>query len=67
MSQEIEYLEISIMGYSFRYGIHESYSCRSPIMYDLVCTINGIAAKLLYNVLMLLILPVYCKVLRMDF
>ena len=38
MSQEIKYLEILILVYSFRYGIHESYSCRSPIMYDLVCT-----------------------------
>ena len=65
MSQEIEYLEI--LGSSFRYGIHESYSCRSPIMYDLICTINGIAEKFFYNVLMLLILPVYCKVLRVDF
>ena len=38
MSQEIKYLEILILGYSFTYGMHESYSCRSPIMYDLVCT-----------------------------
>ena len=38
MSQDIKYLEIFIWGYSFRYGIHESYSCRSPIMYDLLCT-----------------------------
>ena len=26
MSQEIKYLEILILGYSFRYGIHVSYS-----------------------------------------
>ena len=38
MSQEIKYLEILILGYSFTYGMHESYSCRSPIMYDLLCT-----------------------------
>ena len=59
MSQEIKYLKILILVCSFRYGIHESYSCRNPIMYNLICTINGIAGKLFYNVLMLLIVPVY--------
>ena len=67
MSQKIIYLEILMLGYSFRYGIHESYSCRSAIMYDIICTINGIAGKLFYNVLMLIILTVYCKVPIVDF
>ena len=37
MSQDIKYLEIFILVYSFRYGIHDSYSCRRPIIYDQLC------------------------------
>ena len=37
MSQDIKYLEIFILGYSFTYEIHESYSCRRPTMYDQLC------------------------------
>ena len=64
MSQEFKCMDILI---SFRYVIHESSLCRSTIMYNLKCTINGIARKMFYNVLMLIILTVYYKVLRVDF
>ena len=56
MSQEIKYLGILILSFSFRYGIHQSYSCISPIMHDLICTINGIEGKSFYIVLLLIIL-----------
>ena len=36
-------------------------------MYDLICTINGIAGNVFYNVIMLIILPVYRKILKVDF